>query len=137
MIALSAVSMALGLSVLGGYMMLKSWHIDVTAFGWVPLVSLSFVVFVSQLGVLSLVFIVLAEIFPEKIKDGCVSFCMSLLWLFSFIIIKYLPLLMEVLTFYGSMYLFAAICMAGTVFILSVMPETKCKSHAEIMKSLE
>lgn len=74
---------------------------------------------------------------PERIKDGCVSFCMSLLWTFSFIIIKYLPMLMELLGFHGSMYLFAGICIAGAAFIVTVMPETKCKTHEEIMKSLE
>lgn len=134
---LSAVLMALGLVVLGVYMMLKSWNIDVSAFSWIPLASFSFAVFVSQLGVLSIPFLILAEIMPEKIKDGCVSFCMSLLWAFSFIIIKYLPLLTEWLTFHGSMYLFAGVCICGAAFILAVMPETKCKSHEEIMKSLE
>lgn len=74
---------------------------------------------------------------PERIKDGCVSFCMSLLWTFSFIIIKYLPMLMELLGFHGSMYLFAGICIAGAAFVVTVMPETKCKTHEEIMKSLE
>ena len=129
--------MALGLIVLGVYMMLKSWNIDVTTFNWIPLVSFSFVVFVSQLGVLSLPFIVMAEIMPEKIKDACVSFCMSLLWTFSFITIKYLPALTETLGFHGSMFLFAFVCICGATFVIAFMPETKCKSHEEIMKSLE
>lgn len=58
LIALSSMAMALGLAVLGVYMNLKSWDVDVTAFSWLPLVSFSFVVFVSQIGVLSLPFIV-------------------------------------------------------------------------------
>lgn len=137
LIVLSAMAMAFGLIVLGVYMMLKSWHIDLAAFSWIPLVSFSFAVFVSQLGVLSIPFIVLAEIMPEKIKDGCMTFCMSLMWMFSFITIKYLPMLNEWIEFHNSMFLFAGICICGAAFVVSVMPETKCKTHEEIMKSLE
>lgn len=137
LIVFSAIAMALGLTCLGVYMMLKSWNIDVSAFSSIPLISFTFVVFVSQLGVLSLPFIVLAEIMPEKIKDACVSFCMSLLWIFAFIILKYYPMLNDLLGFHGSMYLFSGVCVGGAVFVILFMPETKCKSHEEIMKSLE
>lgn len=128
--------MALGLTVLGVYMMLKSWDIDVTAFNWIPLMSFAFVVFVSQLGVLSLPFIVLSEIMPEKIKDAAVSFCMSLLWLLVFITLKFLPILNELIGMYNSMFVFAVCCLLGALFIITSIPETKCKSHHEIMKSL-
>lgn len=137
LIVSSAIGLALGQLVLGVYMMLKSWDVDVTAFNFIPLVSFSFVVFVSMLGVLSLPFVVLAEILPEKIKDACVSFCMAISWIFSFITIKYLPALNELIGFHGSMFLFAGICVCGAIFILLFMPETKGLSHAEIMRSLE
>lgn len=137
MISVSAAGVALGLSILGVYMMLKSWNIDVTAFNWLPLASFSFIIVLSQMGVLSLPFVVLNEIMPEKIKDGCCTFCMSILWLFSFITRKYFPLLIDLICLHGSIFLFAGVCVCGAVFVLTFMPETKCKSHAEIMKSLE
>lgn len=137
MISISAVGIALGQVIMGVYMLLKAKDVDVTAFSWLPLASFAFVLFLSQFGILSLPFVVLAEIMPQKIKDGCVSFCMSLLWLLSFIIRKYLPLLMESIGFHGSMFLFAGICLCGAAFIILCMPETKMKSHEEIMKSLE
>lgn len=133
----SAIGVALGQTVLGVYMMLKSWNIDVTAFSWIPVISFSSVVFVSMLGILSLPFLLLAELTPEKIKDGSVAFCMAISWIFSFITIKYLPLLNELGGFQSSMFLFAGICVCGAVFIILSMPETKCKTHEEIMKSLE
>lgn len=137
MISVSATGIALGQTVLGLYMMLKSWNVDVSAFTWIPLGSFSFVLFLSQVGVLSLPFVVLAEIMPQKIKDGSVSFCMSLLWLLSFISRKYLPLLIDLIDFHGCMFLFAGISVCGAIFIISYMPETKCRTHEEIMKSLE
>lgn len=133
----SAIGVALGQTILGAYMMIKSWNVDVTAFNWIPVASFSFVVFVSMLGLLSLPFLLLAELMPEKIKDGSVAFCMAISWIFSFITIKYLPLLNDAIGFHGSMFLFAAICVFGAVYIIIFMPETKCKTHEQIMKSLE
>lgn len=40
---------------------------DVSAYGWVPLLSLSGVCFVSALGMNSVPFIVAAEVLPEKV----------------------------------------------------------------------
>lgn len=133
----SAVGVALGQTMLGFYMMIKLWGVDVTAFNWIPVVSFSVVVFVSMLGILSLPFLCLAELLPEKIKDASVAFCMAISWIFSFITIKYLPLLNQMIEFHGSMFLFAGICVCAAGFIISFMPETKCKTHNQIMKSLE
>lgn len=137
MISISAAGVALGLTVLGVYMMLKSRDVDVSAFNWLPLATFSFVIVLSQMGVLSLPFVVLSEIMPEKIKDGCCAACMALLWLFSFITRKYFPLSVELIGFHGSIFVFAGVCVCGAVFVISFVPETKCKSHAEIMKSLD
>lgn len=134
--AVSNFGTALGLTILGVYMMLKTKGYPVEAFNWVPIMSFSFVIFVAALGILSIVIIVLSEIMPEKVKDFGVSVCMSLLWTFSFITIKYLPLLTELLGFDGSMFLFAGVCVACELFIIFYMPETKGKSHEEIMESL-
>ena len=127
----------MGLIMMGVYMMLKSWNIEVEAFNFLPIIIFSFVMFVSSLAILPLPPVVLAEIMPEKIKDACVSFCLSLLWIFSFITIKCLPFLSENLGFHGTMFLFACVCMFCAIFFIFFMPETKGKTYREIMKSLE
>lgn len=48
--------------------MLKTHGYDVSSYGWVPLVSFSFTLFLAYWGVLSLPFVVIAEILPEKVK---------------------------------------------------------------------
>lgn len=122
---------------MGVYMMLKSLNYDVETFNFIPIASFSFVIFVASLGILTLPLIVISETMPEKIKDASVSFCMSLLWIFSFIAIKYLPLLMDLLGFHGSMFLFAGVCLGCAAFSIAFIPETKGKSHNEIMHSLQ
>lgn len=116
--------------------MLKSWGVDLQAFNWIPIAAFSFIICVGSLGVLSLPLVVISEIMPEKIKDAAVSFCMSLLWIFAFTAVKYLPFLTELLGFHGSMFLFAGICVLAAAFIILFVPETKGKSHEEIMNSL-
>lgn len=137
MLAVSGIGTALGLLVLGVYMMVKSWGFEVDTFNWIPLASFSWTMFISSIGITSLTLPVVSEIMPEQIKDAGVSFCTVILFFASFVNLKYLPLLTETLGFYGSMYLFALICLCLTLFIILFMPETKGKSHAEIMKSLQ
>ncbi|XP_055302940.1 uncharacterized protein LOC129568722 [Sitodiplosis mosellana] len=129
----SSVGAALGLVTLGTYVMLKSWDYDVEPFNWIPIASFSFVVFIASLGVLNLPFLVISEIFPENIKDFAVSFCMIVLELLTFIVVKWLPFIMGSLGFHGSMFLFAGICLLGEVFIIIFLPETKGKSYEQIM----
>lgn len=85
MLIVSSVGTALGLITLAVYMMLKSWSYDIEAYSWILLVSFSFVLFVASLAVLTLPFIIITELMPEKLKEFGVSFCISLLWLFAFI----------------------------------------------------
>lgn len=134
--AVSSVGTASGLVVLGTYVMLKSWGHDVESFNWIPLASFSFVIFISSLGVLNLPFLVISEIMPENIKDFAVSFCMTVLWALTFIMVKYLPFITNTLGFHCSMFLFAGICLLGELFILLKVPETKGKSFEEIMDAL-
>lgn len=61
---------------------------------------------------------------------------MTVLWTATFVIVKFFPLLNELLGSYGSMYLFAVICLLGEIFIALYVPETKGKSYEQIMDSL-
>lgn len=74
---------------------------------------------------------------PERIKNAGVTFCIMLMWIFAFVNIKFLPLLTGAITFHGAMFFYTAICSIGAVIIWILLPETKAKSHEEIMKSLQ
>lgn len=134
---MSTVGIAIGLTVLGVYVMLNPVNSDApNNFNWIPLASFSFVIFIASCGLRNLPFVVISEILPEKVKDLVMSLCMSLIWLLGFFAVKFLPFLFSTLGFHGSMFLFTAVCIAGVVFIILIVPETKGKSHAEIMELL-
>ncbi|XP_031622892.1 facilitated trehalose transporter Tret1-like [Contarinia nasturtii] len=132
----SSIGIALGLITLGTYMMLKTSGYNVEIFNWVPITSFSFVIFIGSWGVLTLPFLVISEIMPEKLKNFGPSFCMIILWSSQFLVVKYLPLLTDTLGFHYTLFIFAGVCLFGAMFIIASMPETKGRSYDEIMKML-
>lgn len=133
----SAIGLALGLTTLGVYMMLKSWNYDVDSFNWIPLASVSFTIFIASWAVLTLPFLVISEIMPERIKDFGVTFCSFLVWFSSFLTTKYLPLSNELIGFHGTLFVWSAVAVVCVIYIIIFMPETKGKSREEIMKLMQ
>lgn len=117
-------------------MMLKSWQYDVEVFNWIPLASLSTVIFFASCAILTLPFTVIGEVMPEQIKEFGVTFCMTLMAVLGFILVKFFPFLLQLLGFHFSMFLFAATCLSCAAIIILYMPETKGKNHEEIMNLL-
>lgn len=132
----STLGTFIGLIILGLYMALKTWHYSVESFNWIPLVSFSLSIFMASWAILTLPFLVISELMPEHLKEFCLSFCMMLLWIFAFIVIKSLPMLNGLLEFHGTMFLFAGICACCLLFIILRMPETKGKTYEQILRSL-
>lgn len=121
---------------LGVYLHLKTNGVDISAFNVVPLISFSFAIFIANWAALTLPFLVISEIMPEKLKEFGISFCMMLDWPFACIMLKFLPLLTETLEMHGAMYLFAGVCLSSAAFIGLVTPETKGRTYDEIMQLL-
>lgn len=123
-------------------MMLKSnetLHDEIHALHWIPLASFATAIFIASCGILSLPYLVITEVMsvmPARLKDLGVSFVMSLIWIFSFVCTKFLPYMIETLSFQGTLFLFAAVCLFGGLYIMLAMPETKGKSREEIMAAL-
>ena len=78
--------------------------------------------------------VVISEIFPNRIRGEAMSVAVTSLWLACFILTYTFPLLNKRLGPAGTFWLYAAICMAGFVFILLRLPETKGKTLEEIEK---
>ena len=132
----STIGTAFGLALLGMFMMLKSWNYNVEAFNWIPIVSFSFIAFMANWALLSLPFVVIAEIMPENLKDFGTTICLTLEWSLGFLVPKYFPILVNLLGLHGIMFLFTLACLYGTIFVATFLPETKGKSRDQIMKLL-
>jgi sugar porter (SP) family MFS transporter len=76
--------------------------------------------------------VVISEIFPNRIRGAAMAVAVTSLWLACFILTFTFPLLNASLGPAGTFWLYAAICAVGFVFIFFRLPETKGKTLEEI-----
>jgi MFS family permease len=87
LLLISAFGISFGLAVLSAFIF-ASRSIDLGSFGFVPLSAFSFVVFISNFGVMTLPFLYVSEIVPTKIKEFTMMLCLSLLYVFATAVIQ-------------------------------------------------
>jgi len=80
--------------------------------------------------------VVLSEIFPNRIRGFALSIATFSLWAACFVLTYTFPLLNKVLNASGTFWLYGGICVFGFWFILKKLPETKGKSLEEIEHQL-
>ena len=80
--------------------------------------------------------VLISEIFPNRIRGAAVSVAVSALWIASFILTYTFPFMNRSLGPAKTFWAYALICLAGFVFILRRVPETKGKSLEQIEREL-
>jgi sugar porter (SP) family MFS transporter len=80
--------------------------------------------------------VLIAEIFPNRIRGAAVSVAVSALWIACFLLTFAFPLLQAEVGMAGTFWLYAMICFAGFGFVLRRVPETKGKSLEDIEREL-
>jgi MFS transporter, SP family, arabinose:H+ symporter len=76
--------------------------------------------------------VVISEIFPNRVRGAAVSIAVTALWIASFILTYTFPFLNNALGAAVTFWIYAAICVAGFLFIKARLPETKGKTLEEI-----
>jgi sugar porter (SP) family MFS transporter len=97
---------------------------------WVLLFVLAYVAsFAVAMG--PVVWVVLAEIFPTRIRGTAMSIATVCLWVACFLVSQLFPWMLE--RFAGkSFFLYAVMCVVAILFVAVVVPETKGKTLEEI-----
>lgn len=80
------------------------------------------------------VWVLIAEIFPNRIRGAAVSVAVSALWIACFVLTFTFPALNRTLGASGTFWLYAGICAAGLAFVYKYVPETKGKTLERIEK---
>ena len=80
--------------------------------------------------------VVISEIFPNRIRGTAISVAVSALWIACFILTYTFPILEKTIGTGNTFWLYAAICVVGFIFIFFKLPETKNKSLEQIENEL-
>lgn len=86
--SISAFGISAGLLVMSAYTFSTSRGYDLSEYSFVPLVSFSFVMFIYNWGVNTLPFLYISEIVESKNKVFTMTFCLTLLFIFSTVVIQ-------------------------------------------------
>ncbi|MBB6144260.1 sugar porter (SP) family MFS transporter [Silvibacterium bohemicum] len=76
--------------------------------------------------------VLIAEIFPNRVRSQAVSVSVSALWVASFILTYTFPAIDKALGSSGTFLGYGAICMLGALFVYAYVPETKGRTLEEI-----
>ncbi|HEX8038805.1 MAG TPA: sugar porter family MFS transporter [Chryseosolibacter sp.] len=103
----------------------------------IPIVVLTLAsVAVYSFTLAPVVWVILSEIFPNRIRGAAMSLAAVTLWIGNFSLTFTFPSIKEALGWSLNFWLYAAICMAGFLVIYLKLPETKGRSLEEIEKQL-
>jgi MFS family permease len=82
------------------------------------------------------VWVLIAEIFPNRIRGTAMSLAVSSLWIACFILTYTFPILKTLLGISFTFWIYAGLCMLGTLGIAVFLPETKGKTLEQIEREL-
>jgi len=82
------------------------------------------------------VWVLLSEIFPNRIRGAAMAVGTVALWMGSFSITYVFPILNSTLGTSGIFWLYSSICLIGFLIVLQFLPETKGKTLEQIEHEL-
>ncbi|HJF92378.1 MAG TPA: sugar porter family MFS transporter [Mediterranea massiliensis] len=128
--------MLLGAGGLAGIYLILGicYYFEVSGIFMVVLVVAAIACYAMTLGPVT--WVLLSEIFPNKVRGVAVATGTFALWVASFILTYTFPFLNKALGTAGTFWIYTAICAAGLVFFLFRMPETKGKSLEQLEKEM-
>lgn len=104
--------------------------------GWPMLLLVVLAIACYAMSLAPVVWVVLSEIFPVKIRGMAMALSTFFLWVACFLLTYTFPLLNETVGASGTFWLYGGICLAGFFFIWLRLPETKGKTLEELEKEL-
>ena len=108
----------------------------IQAGGWAMLLLVVLAIACYAMSLAPVVWVVLSEIFPQKVRGTAMALSTLFLWIACFVLTYTFPILNDWLQAAGTFWLYGIICLLGAVFIYRFLPETKGKTLEEIENEL-
>ena len=96
------------------------------------LVFFLFYIFSCAISICAVIFVLLSEMYPVKVRGAAMSMAGLSLWIGTYLIGQLTPLMLTKLTPAGTFWLFALMCIPYMLIVWKLLPETTGKSLEEI-----
>lgn len=128
--------MLIGAGGLAGIYLLigLSYYLEIS--GWPLLLLVITAIGCYAMSLAPVTWVVLSEIFPNRIRAAAMSVATVALWSACFLLTYTFPLLNNWLMASGTFWLYGFICFLGFIFIYKKLPETKGKPLEELEQEL-
>ncbi len=100
--------------------------------GWPVLVLVLAAMAVYGMSLAPVTWVVIAEIFPNRVRGAAMSVAVTALWIACFVLTYTFPWLNATLGSAGTFWLYAGICVFGALYVARNLPETKGKTLEQI-----
>jgi sugar porter (SP) family MFS transporter len=110
------------------------YYFHITGFFMIVLVVAAIACYAMTLGPCT--WVLLAEIFPNRVRAVAMGVSTFALWTGCSTLTYTFPFLNSSLGSYGTFWIYSCVCLAGFVFVTTLLPETKGKSLEELEKEL-
>ncbi|XP_034667779.1 facilitated trehalose transporter Tret1 [Drosophila subobscura] len=102
---------------------------DLSAYAsWLPVSLMALIIFIANVGVISVTMVVLVELLPQKIRAVATSICLGCLSFFAFTSLKTFPLMMFHFGLAATMWFSASVCALCLFYVVVFVEETKGRS---------
>lgn len=104
--------------------------------GYTVLSIIVIAIAVYAMSLAPITWVILSEIFPNRIRGAAMAAATSILWIASTLLVLLFPFIKKAFNISGAFWIYAFICLLGFLFIKSKLPETKGKSLEEVEQEL-
>lgn len=124
---------AFGLTIIYAFMG-AAYYFHITGIALLIIVVMAIACYAMTLA--TTMWVIISEIFPNRVRGVAMSVCTFALWAACFVLTYTFPVLNNGLGAAGTFWVYGIICLAGGIFVLRCLPETKGKSLEELEKEL-
>lgn len=100
--------------------------------GFIILIVVMIAIAIYAMTLAPVIWVVLSEVFPNKVRGLAMAIATSALWIACFILTYTFPILHKLFGAGGTFWLYAFICISGCLYVYKKLPETKGRTLEEV-----
>ncbi|XP_011164054.2 facilitated trehalose transporter Tret1 isoform X1 [Solenopsis invicta] len=136
LLTISAIGTACSSAIVASYFHLQYYHVDTSNIVWLPAICVILYIIMHSLGLGALPLTMASEMFPTNVKTLGIMTSVMMLNFIGFSIAELYPVISEKAGIHTPFWIFTACNLAGAVFTLLYVIETKGKTLEQIQEEL-